>query len=130
MPDTSKQRATGHINVTSYESKPFDISGPFTISEAMITEEFSGGLLGAGSLRLVVVTAPDESIHFAGMEKFLGKLGERSGSFLFENRGTMKDGVLQSWWKIIPGSGTEALEGLCGEGGCDPGGYALDYWFE
>jgi hypothetical protein len=130
MPDMPTQRATGRIDVMSYDVKPYDTSGPFTISEVTITEEFSGGLAGVGSMRLILVTEPDESVHFTGMERFLGQLADRSGSFILRNSGTMKDGELESTWKIIPGSGTEGFEGIRGDGGCNPSGYVFDYWFE
>ena len=131
MTASSKQHAAGRINVTNYDAKPCDDAGAFTIAEVSITEEFAGDLVGVGSARLVLVTeAGGGTAHFAGMERFLGKLGEREGSFIFQNSGTLSDGVLQSTWRVIAGSGTEQLAGLCGEGGCDPKGYSLDYWFE
>jgi hypothetical protein len=131
MPDSPTQRAIGRINVTSYDAKPCDTSGSFTIAVAEITEEFSGALVGVGAANLILATEPGGgTVHFSGMERFLGTVADRSGSFILQNFGTMKDGVLHSVWKIIPGSGTEALEGLCGKGGCDPNGYTLDYWFE
>lgn len=128
--DVSKQRVTGHINVTSFEAQPYDDAGAFSISEVQVTEEFAGDLIGVGSVRFIMVNEPEGAAHFTGMERFLGKVGERSGSFILQNSGTLKDGVLRSTWSIIPGSGAEALEGIRGEGGCDPEGYALDYWFE
>ncbi len=130
MNDIQKQRAAGRINVTNFESTPLDDAGAFTISDANVTEEFAGGLVGAGSVRFILVKGADGAVHFTGMERFLGKLGERSGSFIFQNSGMLKDGELQSVWRIIPGSGTKELAGLHGEGGCTPEGYSLDYWFE
>lgn len=128
--DISKQRAAGHINVVSFEAQPYDHAGAFSISEVNVTEEFAGGLVGVGSVRLIMVNEPDGAAHFTGMERFLGKAGERTGSFILQNSGTLKDGVLHSEWRIIPGSGAEGLEGIRGEGGCDPNGYTLDFWFE
>lgn len=125
-----RQHASGRIEVTSYDSKPYDDAGAFTIAEVNVLEEFSGDLVGVGSVRFIMVNAPEGAAHFTGMERFLGKLGERSGSFILQNSGTLKDGVLQSRWEVIPGSGTQQLAGLRGEGGCDPTGYTLDYWFE
>ena len=131
MTDAGKLRATGHINVTNYEAKPQDDAGTLTIAISEITEEFSGGLIGVGSSRLILVTEPGGgTVHFTGMERFLGKAGERSGSFILQNSGTLKDGALYATWRIISGSGAEGLEGIRGEGGCDPNGYTLDYWFE
>lgn len=126
----SRQRAIGRIEVTSYDSKPYDEAGAFTIAEVNMLEEFSGDLVGVGSVRFIMVNAQDGSAHFTGMERFLGKLGERSGSFILQNSGTLREGVLHSQWQVIPGSGTEQLTELRGEGGCDPNGYTLDYWFE
>ena len=130
MTEINKQRAAGRINVTNFESTPRDDAGAFTISDASVTEEFAGDLVGVGSMRLVMVNEPGGATHFTGMEQFLGKLGDRSGSFVFLNSGRLVDGELQSEWRVIAGSGTEELSGLHGEGGCTPEGYALDYWFE
>lgn len=130
MTDVFKHRASGHINVSSFEAQPYDDAGEFTISVVLVTEEFAGGLVGVGSIRFIMVNEPDGAAHFTGMERFLGKIGDRSGSFIMENSGTLKDGLLNATWRIIPGSGAEGLEGIRGKGGCDPTGYALDYWFE
>lgn len=130
MTEIKKQRATGRIEVTNFEQAPRDDAGSFTISEASATEQFAGDLVGVGSMRLVMVNEPHGTAHFTGMEHFLGKLGDRSGSFVFQNSGRLKDGELRSEWRVLPGSGTDELAGLRGEGGCTTDGYALEYWFE
>jgi len=130
MTDIQKQRATGRIEVTNFESTPRGDAGAFSLAEASVTEEFAGDLVGAGAMRLVMVNEPGGATYFTGMEQFLGKLGDRSGSFVFQNSGRLVDGELRSEWRVIPGSGTEELNGLRGEGGSTPEGYSLDYWFE
>ena len=130
MNDDLRQRAVGRINVTSLESTPYDAAGAFSILEVNVTEEFIGDLTGAGAVRFIMVNEPEGAAHFTGMERFLGKLGEQSGSFIMQNSGTLKDGVLRSVWRVIPGSGTEELTGIRGDGGCDQEGYSLEYWFE
>ena len=129
--DIRKQRAIGRINVTSYNAQPHDGAGAFTVADVQVTEEFAGDLVGAGSARFIsAMEAGNGTTHFAGVEKFLGKLGDRSGSFLMKNSGTVTGNVLHSTWQVIPGSGSEELAGLRGEGGCTPEGYSLEYWFE
>jgi hypothetical protein len=130
MTNIQKLRAAGRIHVTNFDSTPLDDAGTFTISQASVTEEFAGDLVGVGSVRFIMVNEPDGGVHFTGMERFLGKLGGRSGSFIFQNSGTLEEGDLQSAWRVIPGSGTEGFSGIRGEGGCTPEGYSLDYWFE
>lgn len=128
--DIVKHRASGHLNVSSFEAHPYDDASTFTISDVRVTEEFAGGMVGVGSVHFIMVNELEGAAHFTGMERFLGKIGERSGSFILQNSGTLRNGLLNSTWRIIPGSGTGQLEGICGEGGCDPNGYLLDYWFE
>src|SRR5262249_32378997 len=129
--DTRKQRATGRINVTCYNAQPQDDGGAFTVADVQVTEEFLGDLVGAGSARFISAKeAVNGAKHFAGVEKFLGQLGDRRGAFLMRNSGAVTGDVLHSTWHVIEGSGTEELTGLRGEGSCDPNGYTLVYWFE
>jgi len=96
--DISKQRATGRINVTSYNAQPQDDGGIFTVADVQVTEEFFGDLAGAGSARFISAKEiADGATHFAGIEKFLGKLGDRSGSFLMRNSGAVTGNVLLRW---------------------------------
>jgi hypothetical protein len=124
------QRATGWINVTSYDSKPRDETLP-AISEINIVEEFTGDLIGIGTVRFHLFQPENGSAHFAGMERFVGVLGGRTGSFVFRNSGTLENGQVTAEWLVIPGSGTGDLTALRGKGGCTTaGGYFLDHWFE
>ena len=102
--DIPKLRAIGRIEVTSYDSASYDDSGRLHNSEVNIVEEFSGGLVGVGSMRLILATETDGgAAHFTGMERVLGKLGDRSGSFIIQNSGTLTDGVLHSTWRGYSG---------------------------
>ena len=129
--DTTRNRAEGWINVTSYDSKPYDETGGLAICEVQVTEDFIGDFAGTGTVRFLMVSHTDGSRYFTGMERFAGKLGEFSGSFIMRNSGMLKDGALHSEWLVIPGSGTGDLRGLRGVGGCRAAeGVFLDYWFE
>ncbi|HLY43867.1 MAG TPA: DUF3224 domain-containing protein [Terracidiphilus sp.] len=125
------QRATGKINITRHDSKPIEEGQGSPVSLVSITEDFTGEMEGTGIANHLIVTASDGCLHFSGMERFTGKLAGRSGSFVFQNSGELRDGVLQSEWIVIPGSGTQDFAGLSGTGGCRSAeGYFFDYWFE
>jgi hypothetical protein len=128
--DFAKHRVTGWINVTHYDPKRYDQSDDATLSEVHVTQEFTGGLIGAGTARFVMAQLPDGSAHFTGIERFTGTLAARSGSFLLRNTGVLKDGAVTSEWLILAGSATGELKGLNGTGGTGPQGYFLDFWFE
>jgi hypothetical protein len=125
-----KHHATGWINVTSYDSKPYDEADGLTISEVHVVEDFTGGLIGTGKARFLMVTTADGSAYFTGIERFTGSVAGRAGSFVLRNTGLLKDGQVISEWLVIPGSGTGEITGLRGKGGTGPSGYFFDYWFE
>ena len=70
--------------------------------------------------------------YFTGYEEVTGRLGDRSGSFVVQHNGTFEAGAVKDTLMIIPGSATEELSGLVGEGfngGDGEAAFALDYDF-
>ncbi len=128
--DAAQLRVTGWINVTRYDPKPYNQTGGITISDVHVIQDFTGGLIGTGTARFLMVQTPDGSAHFTGIERFTGNVAGRSGSFVLRNTGLLKDGQVTSEWLVIPGSGTDELAGLRGTGGTGPSGYFFDFWFE
>ena len=69
------------------------------------------------------------------MQRFIGKLGGRHGTFVLQGKETVQSGKIKATWFVVPGSGTGDLSGLRGEGGFE-GDFGkgsdgwLDYWFE
>jgi len=46
----------------------------------------------------------------------VGRIGGRSGSFVLQLSGTFEDGTVKATWSVVPGSGTNDLRSLRGEG--------------
>jgi hypothetical protein len=128
--NSTKHHAAGWINVTHYDPKPYHETGGLKISVVDVAQEFTGGLIGIGTARFLMVTTADGTAYFTGMELFTGTLAGRSGSFVLRNMGRLKDGQVTSEWLIIPGSGTDDLTGLNGTGSTGPHGYFLDFSFD
>jgi hypothetical protein len=133
---TSRTRANGRIEVKTYEPKPYDKNpdGPDLV-EIHVTETFSGDIEGEGLVRFLQAVRADGSASFVGIERVIGRVGDRKGSFLLQDAGTLVDTTVKGEWFVIAGSGTDELAGLRGEGGftAQVGEHAsitLDYWFE
>ena len=60
------------------------------------------------------------------MERVVGRVGNRSGSFVLQHSGTFSGGIAKETWFVVPGSGTGELGGLRGEGG-SASGHAESY---
>jgi Protein of unknown function (DUF3224) len=130
---TSKTHATGRIDVQTYEPQPYEEvdEGP----NLVVGEAFSGDVEGEGVVRFLQAVRKDGSASFVGIERVTGSIQGRTGSFLLQDAGTLEGNEVKGEWFVIPGSGTEELRGLRGEGGftADLGQHAsisLDYWFE
>ena len=71
---------------------------------------------------------------FVGLERVVGRVGGRSGSFVLESRGVWRDATARAEQLVGPGSGSGELRGLRGEGSYEATHTAhpttLDYWFE
>ena len=133
----TKTRATGSISVSKWA--PIEIDGEtarvkrFSID---VVEAFTGDIQGEGRANLLQALRPDGSASFVGLERVSGTLGGRSGTFIFQDAGTLDAaGRVEGTWFVVPGSGSGGLAGLRGDGGFTAalGEHAtihLDYWFE
>jgi hypothetical protein len=62
----------------------------------------------------------DGSAKFVGLERVVGRLGDRWGSFVLEHSGTFEGGVAEASWSVVPGSGTGEPRGLRGARAASP----------
>jgi Protein of unknown function (DUF3224) len=45
----------------------------------------------------------DGSAKLVGLERVVGRLGDRWGSFVLEHSGTFEGGVAEASWSVVPG---------------------------
>ena len=128
--------ATGRITVHAYEPAPYDepADGPALV-RIHVAESFSGDIEGDGVAEFLQVSVADDSASFVGVERVIGRVGDRSGTFVLQDAGTLSGTTVSGTWFVVPGSGTAQLEGLRGEGGFlaelgESAQITLDYWFE
>jgi Protein of unknown function (DUF3224) len=128
--------AGGRIEVQTYDPQPYEeVDGGPNLVEVHVTETFSGDIEGQGEVRFLQAVRDDGSASFVGIERVVGSIAGRQGSFLLQDAGTLEGNTVKGDWFVIPSSGTGELAGLRGEGGFEAelGQHAditLDYWFE
>jgi hypothetical protein len=130
-----RKQARGKINVQSYDPRPYDqVAGGPDLVEIQVTEEFHGDIEAQGAARFLQ-TQGDGSASFVGIERVTGTIEGRSGSFVLQDAGTVEGNTVTGQWFVVPGSGTDDLAGLRGEGGFtarlgEGADLTLEYWFE
>ncbi len=131
-----RTRAKAQIDVEKYEPQAYEtLAGGPELLEIQVAESFSGDISGEGKARFLQVVRADGSASFAGIERVVGDIAGRSGTFVLQDAGTVEGQTVTGEWFVVPGSGTGGLSGLRGEGGFEAevgeGATAkLDYWFE
>jgi hypothetical protein len=130
-----RTRAATEVTVDRFESKPYDQSGGPVLKEVTLRETFAGDIDGEGTSRALQVVRDDRIIEYVAIERFRGRIGDREGTFVLQGPGRVENGKITGRWVVVPGSGTEELTGLRGEGGFEgelgkASHATLEYWFE
>jgi hypothetical protein len=129
-------RANATFEVKSWDEKPFnEIEGAPKLAHVTVTHEYRGDIEGESTLVYLMAWPTETIASFVGLERVTGRIGDRSGTFVLQHTGTLKDGIADAKWSVVPGSGTGDLRGLRGEGGfvsghVQPHPFSLDYEFE
>jgi 3-oxoacyl-[acyl-carrier protein] reductase len=59
-----------------------------------VEEDFSGDIAGSGVATFLQTSISDAEASFVGVERVTGTVGGRSGTFVFQDHGTLKDGTV------------------------------------
>lgn len=83
--------ATATFEVKAWEEKPYDEidEGP-KLTRASVTKSFSGDIEGEGTVEYLMIHRDDGSASFVGLERVVGRVGDRSGSFVLQHTGTFE----------------------------------------
>ncbi len=130
------KHATATFQVKAWDEKPYsEIDEGPKLTRATVTKSFRGDIEGEGTVEYLMAHREDRTASFVGLERVVGRIGDRSGSFVLQHTGTFDAGIVKATWFVVPGSGTGELRGLRGEGGfasahSDDYPITLEYDFE
>lgn len=131
-----KKRANATFKIKSWDEKSYnEIEGSPKLTRAEIVKTFSGDIEGESTLEYLMMYREDGTASFVGLERVVGSLGGRSGSFVLRHQGTFQEGVAEVEMFVVSGSGTGELSGLRGKGSFavghkEPHLVSLDFDFE
>lgn len=88
------------------------------LSRARVNKTFTGELEGSGTVEMLTAFG-DVGRGYVAIEWIEGTLAGRSGGFALLHCGTQGPDDQWAVWRVVPGSGTDGLTGLTGEGRID-----------
>ena len=112
-----KTVAHARFTIKSWDEKPLGGSeGLPKLTQATVTKTFTGDIVGEGHVEYLMMYRPDGSATFVGLERVVGHVGAKAGSFVLQRAGVFENGMAKESYVVISGSGTGDLRGLRGEG--------------
>ncbi len=131
-----KNRADATFKIKSWDEKPYnEVEGAPKLTRVKVAKTYHGDIEGESTLEYLMMYRQDGTASFVGLERVVGSLGGRSGSFVLQHIGTFQGGLAKVDWLVVSGSGTGELSGLRGEGSfavghAEPHSATLDFDFE
>jgi uncharacterized protein DUF3224 len=126
-------RVEGTVEIGSWDEQPdaeFDDGRKFTT--AKVTQQFRGGISGAGAATWLTAYRPDGTADYVGYLRIDGAVEDVTGSVVLRLNGGYDGRVARTAFDVVEGAGTGGFERMQGSGvwEADSDGaqhYVLDY---
>ena len=112
-----RKTAKARFEIKSWDEKPYSEGADQPkLTRASVAKTFTGDIEGEGHVEYIMMYRSDGTASFVGIERIVGRIGNKNGSFVLQRVGAFEDGQAKESYTVIPGSGTGDLLGLEGEG--------------
>jgi hypothetical protein len=109
--------ANARFAITSWDETPYSEGQDRPrLTRASVTKTYTGDIEGEGQVEYLMMYRSDGSATFVGLERVVGGMGARAGTFVLERTGIFESGQAKESYSVIPGSATGDLQGLRGDG--------------
>jgi hypothetical protein len=108
-------RARGEFVVVLTPQSTDEITGASTLARLAIDKQFSGDLIGVSKGEMLSAGTPVKgSAGYVAIERVIGAIHGRTGTFVLQHSGTMTRGSPELTVSVVPDSGSGELTGLSG----------------
>ncbi|WP_433074759.1 DUF3224 domain-containing protein [Dactylosporangium sp. CA-052675] len=108
------EHVSGTFDITS-QDRPYDEAEGARLMHATGHKVFRGGIEGTSRVELIkAVAAVPGSAAYVGLERVVGAVGGRAGSFVLRHTGLMDRGDATLEVTVVPDTGTGDLTGIAG----------------
>ena len=125
--------ASGTFEIKDWDERTYqELDSGGKLTEAKVTQKFTGDIEGEGKVIWLMAYPDPNTATFVGIQRIVGSVGGKKGSFLIQTIGAFDGKTAQGDWSLIEGSGTDELTGISGKGtfGAPHGStaeYQIDY---
>jgi hypothetical protein len=116
------------------EASYLEMENGAKLTKPHIVQTYTGDIEGEGTSEALMVYNQDRTASGVGLERFVGSLAGKSGTFVMQHTSTFAYPVARDTWFVVPGSATGELKGLRAEGSSVMEGqhpsYGTDFEYE
>lgn len=112
-----KKSANARFAIKGWDEKPYsEGQDQPRLTRASVTKTYTGDIEGEGQVEYLMMYRSDGSATFVGLERVVGRIGGKAGTFVLQRTGIFESGEAKESYSVIPGSATGDLQGLLGDG--------------
>lgn len=116
------------FSLKTWNEKPYnELPGELKMTLTNVAYTYQGDIEGESTLDYLMVYREDGSGSFVGLERVIGRVAGRAGSFVLQHTGTFNKTDVNGTCFVVPQSGTGELANLRGEGSITLAGHAEHY---
>ena len=109
--------ANARFAIRSWDEKPYsEEQDQPKLTRASVIKSYTGDIEGEAQVEYLMMYRRDGSATFVGLERIVGRIGGKSGTFVLQRTGVFEGGQAKESYSVIPGSATGDLDGLVGDG--------------
>ena len=117
-----KKRANARFAIKAWDEKPYsENQDEPRLARASVTKSYTGDIEGEAQVEYLMMYRQDGSATFVGLERVVGRIGDKTGTFVLQRAGVFEGGQAKESYSVIAGSATGDLQGLRGEGSSSVG---------
>jgi hypothetical protein len=88
-----KNVANSRFTIKSWDEKPYSEGQDLPkLTRAAVTKSFTGDIAGEGHVEYLMMYCSDGSATFVGLERVVGHVAGRAGSFVLQRTGVFENG--------------------------------------
>ena len=112
-----KKSANARFAIKRWDEKPYsEGQNQPRLTRASVTKTYTGDIEGEGQVEYLMMYRSDGSATFVGLERVVGRIGGKTGTFVLQRTGIFESGQAKESYSVILGSATGDLQGLLGDG--------------
>jgi hypothetical protein len=112
----SRMQAKGTFEISMQAEPPYSTEDGITLGRTSFEKRFSGALDATSTVQMLSArTSVQGSAGYVAIERVVGTLSGKRGSFVLQHNGTMNRGTKTLTVQVVPDSATGELTGLTGQ---------------